>query len=718
MGDVSCCGQIRDNIVRTKVVTTDLRSTPLQRCLSTVDLTFIGIGCMLGSGVYVLTGEVAGEMAGPAGSISFLLSGVVAFLSAICYLECATQLPETGASYLYTYVTLGEMMAFMIGWNAVVVRVFATALVSRGWSAYFDDVIGDHISNLTVAFVLNGEEWSIPVLARYPDFVAGLVALFACLLVAVGTEVSAKANMFFVFINIVTIALVFIFAMIHADFSFLTKHGFFPTGFGGVMTGAAACFTGYCGFEAIAFSAEEAKNPSKGLPIGIIVAFLASILCYVAGTFSITVLSDYQDINPGSPFVTAFEAIGLDWMKYLVAVGALGSMTGGLINCAFCLARSIYVIARDGLLPAFLSKTNARTQTPVVATLAGAVLTVIVSVIIDFLVIIQFLSLVAFVEFVIVGMAAVILRYRPPVRSGYSAIDGSDSSTSSCDNDDDNHEDHNDGEADTEMSGEYPRRLVKKKPRDRDTDNHNSTKHGEKSPLLGNSSGGGLHRAASAASSFSSSGSASRRWIDKHPTPTVIISLSLHLLFEFIAMALLTYKMAELQAMDGAVVFGVAFSAGLAIICCWPLFVLPQYKEGIPFKVPLMPFVPLFSLLCNVVLMVRFDAIAWLEFLIWTCVGLILYFTYGMHHSAEGKRREEAALRSALAAAARLRPAPSRDAVITHYDPENENGEFDGEAGERERMAKARAQSLAVVVTRDGRSYSATPTYGSTDAFV
>ena len=582
MDDVGCCGQIRDNIIRTKVVGTDLKSTPLQRCLSSVDLAFIGIGCMLGSGVYVLTGEVAGEMAGPAGTLSFLLSGLVALMAAICYLECATQLPETGASYLYTYVTLGEMMAFMIGWNAVVVRVAAVALVARGWSAYFDDAIGDHVRNITIEFVLDGQEWNIPVFANYPDVIAGVISLFACILVAVGTEVSAKANIFFVFINIVTISLIFIFSMIHADFSLLTKHGFFPTGFGGVMTGAAACFTGYCGFEAIAFSAEEAKDPSKGLPIGIISAFTASILCYVVGVFSITILADYQDINPGSPFVTAFEAIGLDWMKYLVAVGALGSMTGGVINCAYCLARSIYVMARDGLLPAFLSKTNEKTQTPVVATLGGAILAIIISIFVEFVVLIQFLSLVAFVEFVIVAMASVILRYRPPLRGGYSPLDGDESSSSDAAyaNEDAN------GEADTEMSGEFPRQIVKKKSRHQHdpVSGSRTGKQDEKSALLTDSPHD-PRQTPSTASSFSSSSSTSRRWIDRHPTPTVILSLTLHLLFEFTAVALLTYKMAELQDMDGAVVFGVAFSAGLALISCWPLFVLPQYTEGLPFKV-------------------------------------------------------------------------------------------------------------------------------------
>ena len=173
----------------------------------------------------------------------------MAFLAALCYLECATRLPETGASYLYAYVSMGELLGFTIGWNAVIVRVLSVAFVSRGWSAYFDDAIGGRMSNVTIEVMLRGELWNAPLISPYPDIIAGVISVFACVLVAIGTEISAKANGVFVLLNIVTVSLVIIVSFVYADFSNLTAHGgFMPMGFGGVMKGAAACFTGKATF--------------------------------------------------------------------------------------------------------------------------------------------------------------------------------------------------------------------------------------------------------------------------------------------------------------------------------------------------------------------------------------------------------------------------------------------------------------------------------------
>ena len=166
-------------------------------------------------------------------------------MAALCYLECATRLPETGASYLYAYVSMGELIGFTIGWNAIIVRVLSVAFVSRGWSAYFDDAIGGRVTNITIEAILGGETWEVPMIGPFPDLVAGVVSLFACVLVAVGTEISAKANGVFVLLNIVTIGLVIVVSFVYADYGHLTEHGgFMPFGFGGVMKGAAACFTG------------------------------------------------------------------------------------------------------------------------------------------------------------------------------------------------------------------------------------------------------------------------------------------------------------------------------------------------------------------------------------------------------------------------------------------------------------------------------------------
>lgn len=144
---------------------------------------------------------------------------------------------------------MGELLGFTIGWNAVIVRVLSVAFVSRGWSAYFDDAIGGRMSNVTIEVMLRGELWNAPLISPYPDIIAGVISVFACVLVAIGTEISAKANGVFVLLNIVTVSLVIIVSFVYADFSNLTAHGgFMPMGFGGVMKGAAACFTGKATF--------------------------------------------------------------------------------------------------------------------------------------------------------------------------------------------------------------------------------------------------------------------------------------------------------------------------------------------------------------------------------------------------------------------------------------------------------------------------------------
>ncbi|XP_030836352.1 high affinity cationic amino acid transporter 1-like [Strongylocentrotus purpuratus] len=227
----------------------------------------------------------------------------------------------------------------------------------------------------------------------------------------------------------VVVALVFVVSMVYADLSLLTKHGFFPFGFSGVMKGAVAASVGFCGFEAIALSSEEAHNPSRGLPIGLINAFGVSFSAFIAATLSLTVLSDYKDIQPQSSFASAFGMIGVDWLRYIVSLGAISSMTGGILTHSYCLSRFVYPMSRDGLLPALLAKTNERTKTPIWATMFGTSLAVIFSVVMDFASVINVISLLYLTEFAVVCSAVVILRYSPRARSGYVSMDGRDEDT-------------------------------------------------------------------------------------------------------------------------------------------------------------------------------------------------------------------------------------------------------------------------------------------------
>nr|XP_054768633.1 cationic amino acid transporter 3-like [Lytechinus pictus] len=620
MTSCSSLRQLGRTVCRQKKVEYDLSSTPLDRCLSTADLSLIAIGCMLGSGVYVLTGEIAGEMAGPAGTVSFLISGLVALMAAMCYMECATRLPETGASYLYAYVSFGEIFAFMIGWNAIILRVMSVALVSRGWSAYFDNVINGVVGNWTVEVILDGEPWDSPLLGNYPDFLAAGIAFLVCILVAVGTSISARANGFFVTINVITVALVLVTGFVYADFDNLTHpDGYFPFGFNGILTGAAACFTGYCGFEAVAFSAEEAKDPSRGLPIGVIIGFMVSMLCYSGVLFSLTAMVPYTDINVESPFVSAFGAVGANWMQYVVAVGALCSMTGCIINCVFCVARCIYALARDGLLPKFLGYTHPVSKTPVTSTLFGGSLSVVITIFIDFVSLIQFLSLVAFIEFIIVIASSIMLRYRPDQDvNGYASLGGSNTHVTEV-----SHVPNGNIQNGSAPNGGTPNGKGHKHHR-----HHRNS--AETTPLL-NTNGKPHPKRCYQDSSLKRMGAA-------NPGPTVALSIIGFVGFSCGAMVLLSYFLEEISSGSVPYICVLIAFLLLAVIACIPLVRLPQYGENVPFKVPLMPYFPLVSLLANVFLMVQFSAIAFMEFGIWTAIGLVVYFIYGVRHSHESDK--------------------------------------------------------------------------------
>lgn len=608
MASCSSLRRLGQVIGRQKKVKYDLSSTPLDRCLTTTDLSLVAIGCMLGSGVYVLTGEIAGEMAGPAGTISFLISGLVALMAAMCYMECATRLPETGASYLYAYVSFGEIFAFMIGWNAVILRIMSVALVSRGWSAYFDDVINGVVGNWTVTVVLDGKPWDSPLLGNYPDFLAAGIAFLVCILVSVGTSLSARANGFFVTINIITVVLVLVTGFVYCDIENLTTpYGYFPFGFNGVLTGAAACFTGYCGFEAVAFSAEEAKDPSRGLPIGVIIGFLVSMLCYSGVLLSLTAMVPFYEINIESPFVDAFGRVGAHWMQYIVAVGALCSMTGCIINCVYCVSRCIYALARDGLLPKFLSYTHPVSKTPVSATIFGCALSIIITIFVDFVALIQFLSLVAFVEFIIVISSCIMLRYRPQQEvRGYASLGGSNTHV-------------------TEVSPVANGSIQNGHHTPNGKTHHRQ--NGETMPLLNNNG------KPNPATQYQEDGL--KRMGASNPGRTVAIALICFMVFTCSAMVLLTHCFDEISSGSMPYICSLAALLLLSILSCVPIIKLPKYSENVPFKVPLMPYFPLFGLLANIFLMVQFSAIAFIELFVWTAIGLVVYFCYGIRHSHE-----------------------------------------------------------------------------------
>ncbi|MEW6183439.1 MAG: amino acid permease [Bacillota bacterium] len=381
-------------------------TSKLSRMLGPLDLVALGIGAIIGTGIFVLTGVAAAQYAGPALILSFLLSGVAAVLAAITYAELAAMIPVAGSAYTYTYASLGEFAAWIVGWNIVLEYLVAAAAVSIGWSAYFTEAF----RAIGIAFpsALTGP----PAAGGMINLPAVLIAITVTALVTAGTRESTTVNKVIVAIKVGVVLFFIILGAGHVNPA--NWHPFFPFGYPGIAHGAAIIFFAYIGFDAVATAAEETKNPQRNLPIGIIGSLAISTILYILVTVVLTGLVAYRQLDVASPVATALLKAGVTWAGGIVAVGALAGITSVLLVLVYAQTRVFYAMSRDGLLPGVFSKVHPRIKTPYLSSIFVGVGIVVIAGLVPIGIVAQLANIGTLTAFVVVAIGVLVLRKTDP----------------------------------------------------------------------------------------------------------------------------------------------------------------------------------------------------------------------------------------------------------------------------------------------------------------
>ncbi|WML57538.1 amino acid permease [Neobacillus sp. PS2-9] len=336
------------------------KDVTLKKELGAFDLSMLGIGAIIGTGIFVLTGVAAAEHAGPALILSFILSGLACVFAALCYAEFASTVPVSGSAYTYSYATFGELIAWILGWDLILEYGLASSAVASGWSGYFQGLLagfGIHFPKaLTSAYD--------PANGTFIDVPAIIIVFVITLLLTQGVKKSARFNTIMV---IIKLAVVLLFIGVGAWY---VKPGnwtpFMPFGFSGVTTGAATVFFAYIGFDAVSTAAEEVKNPQKNMPIGIIASLLVCTVLYIIVSAILTGIVPYQLLDVKNPVSFALNYIHQDWVAGFISLGAIAGITTVLLVMLYGQSRLFYAISRDGLLPKVFSKVDKKKQAPTV----------------------------------------------------------------------------------------------------------------------------------------------------------------------------------------------------------------------------------------------------------------------------------------------------------------------------------------------------------------
>ncbi|RLK49478.1 amino acid permease [Microbacterium telephonicum] len=427
------------SVMRTKSVERSIADTEdpefrLKKSLSAFDLTVFGVGVVIGAGIFTLTGRAAHEVAGPAIAISFVVAAIACGLAAMCYAEFASTVPVSGSAYTFSYASLGELFAWIIGWDLILEMFLGAGVVAQGWSAYLGVLLGQFGIDLPPEISYGG----------VVDLPAIVLVLVLGGLITLGIRESMRVNIvlvavkLFIVLFVIVAGLMFVNPANYTPFvpdaaprdagsgltqpllQFLSGVEPMAFGIGGIFAGAALVFFAYIGFDVVATTAEETKKPQRDLPIGIIASLAICTVLYCAVSLVVTGMVPYQDLDPAAALANAFVHYGQPWMGTVIAAGAVAGLTTVVLTLLIGATRIIFAMSRDALLPQSLAKVHPTRRTPWVISIIVTVIVALVAGLTPVGILEEMVNIGTLSAFILVSIGVVVLRRtRPDLRRGF-----------------------------------------------------------------------------------------------------------------------------------------------------------------------------------------------------------------------------------------------------------------------------------------------------------